>query len=267
MAEINRQLGQRPDLEWVPVELIDVDSNYQREIKPALVDRILNKFSWSKFGAVVLSRKDDGRFNVVEGQHRWKAASLHPDVDAVPAVIVRHEDTSSEAQSFLAINRDRMAVTSVEQYWAGLAAGDETTLAISKVLKSAGCDVVPANGYYRPNLTNSITAIKRCLERYGDGATRRALLVIRDAWPTEEKALRGTLITALARVIRNNHKTISDADLAAALRPQSMAQLTAHAEQLRKLAGGAADVALAKTVVELYNKGKRVNLIQIGEAR
>ena len=267
MSEINRQIGARPDLDWVAVDLIDVDSNYQRDIKPALVDKILRRFSWAKFGALVLARKDDGCFNVVEGQHRWKAASLHPDVEAVPAVIVGHEDVAGEASMFLAINRDRMAVSSVEQYWAGLAAGDESSVAVSKVLASAGCDVVPSNGYYRPNLTNSISAVKRCLERYGDGATRRALLVIREAWPNEAKALRGTLITALARVIRNNGGTIADPDLVAALRPQSMAKMTAHAEQLRKLAGGAADVALAKTVVELYNKGKRVNTISIGEAR
>lgn len=267
MSDINRAIGAKPDLEWVDVELIDVDSNYQREIRPQLVDRILRTFSWARFGAVVLSRKGDGRFNVVEGQHRWKAASLHPDVGAVPAVIVSHDDAAGEAGSFLAINRDRMAVSSVEQYWAGLAAGDDTAIAISRVLQAAGCDVVPSAGYYRPNLTNSISAIKRCLERYGDGATKRALMVIRKAWPDEAKALRGTLITALARLIRNNAGTLADPELVAAIRPQSFAQMTAHAEQLRKLAGGAADVALSKTICELYNKGKRVNTIQIGEAR
>lgn len=267
MSEINRDIGEQPALEWVAVGLIDVDSNYQREVKPSLVDKILRGFSWAKFGAIVLSRKYDGRFAVVEGQHRWKAASVHPDIDRVPAVIVSHADVAGQAQSFLAINRDRMAVTSVEQYWAGLTAGDDTAVAISKVLQSAGCDVVPAQGHYRPNLTNSITAIDRCLKRYGQGATRRALLAIRAAWPDDAKSLRGTLITALARIIRANEKSISDPDLAAALRPQSFAKLTAHAEAFRKLSGGSAETALTKAVVELYNKGKRVNTIMIGEVR
>lgn len=266
MSEINRDIGAAPDLEWVDICLIDVDSNYQRDVRPALVDKILRKFSWAKFGALVLTRKDDGRYNVVEGQHRWKAAELHPDVEAVPAVIVPHGGTADEAQSFLAINRDRMAVTSVEQYWAGLTAGDPTAAAISAVLKSAGCDVVPAAGYYRPNLTNSIGAVKRCIERYGDAPTRRALLAIRGAWPNEAQALRGTLITALSRIIRNNAGLV-DADLIAALRPQSFARLTAHAEAFRKLSGGSSETAITKAVVEIYNKGKRVNTIQIGEAR
>lgn len=266
MTDINTAIGERPALEWVRVDLIDVDGNYQREIKPALVAKILRKFSWAKFGAIVLSRQPGGRFNVVEGQHRWKAATLHPAIEDVPAVIVTHDALAGEADSFLAINRDRMSVTSVEQYWAGLTAGDDTALAISKVLQAAGCDVVPAAGAYKPNLTNSISAIDRCLKRYGHGATRRALLVIRAAWPDEPKSRRGTLITALARLVRNNEKVIVDHELVAAIRPQSLTRLTAHAEGFRKLSGGSAETALSKTVAELYNKGKRVNTIYFGEA-
>jgi len=267
MSLINREIGDRPTLEWVSVELIDVDSNYQREIKPRLVERILKGFSWRKFGALVLTRREGGRYTVVEGQHRWKAASHHPDIREVPAVIVEHDDTASEAESFLAINRDRMAVTSVEQYWAGLTAGDQSSVAISNVLKSAGCDVVPAQGHYRPHLTNSISAIDRCLKRYGAGATRRALLTIRAAWPDDNKALRGTLITALARIIHTNAKTLNDGELVAAIRRESFAKLTAHAEAFRKLSGGSADTALARTITELYNRGKRTNVIYFGEAR
>lgn len=267
MTEINRQIGERPTLDWIGIDAIEVDSNYQRELKPNLVDKILRTFTWAKFGAIVLSRQADGKFTVVEGQHRWKAASLHPDVTEVPAVIVTHDDIAGEAQSFLAINRDRMAVTTVEQYWAGLTAGDEKVLAISRVLHAAGCDVVPAQGHYRPNLTNSITAIDRCLQRYGHGATRRALLVIRAAWPDEAKALRGVLITALARIIRANEKTIADAEIVKAIRQESFAKLTAHAEAFRKLSGGSSETALARTLTELYNRGKRTNTIMIGEAR
>lgn len=267
MNEINRAIGEKPSLEWVPVEAIDVDQNYQRPLKQSLVDKILKKFTWAKFGAVVLSRKEGGRYTVIEGQHRWTAAKLHPNVREVPAIVVEHEDLKGEAESFLAINRDRMAVTSVEQYWAGLTAGDDTAIAVSKVLASAGCDVVRESGHYRPNLTNAIGAVQRCLQNYGQGATRRALLVIRAAWPDEPKALRGTLISALARIIRANEKTIAEPHMAAVLRPQSIAKLTAHAEAFRKLSGGSAETALSKALVEIYNKGKRTDTIMIGEAR
>lgn len=267
MSEINRAIGERPALEWVSVELIYVDSNYQRDLRPALVAKILRAFSWAKFGAVVLSRQPDGRHTIVEGQHRWEAAKLHPYVTEVPAVIVSHDGTAGEAQSFLAINRDRANVSSVEQYWAGLTAGDEKVAAISRVLLAAGCDVVPSLGVRKPHLTNSVGAIGRSIERYGDEATRRALHVIRTAWPKEKDGLRGTLITALARIIRANREAVRDEDLVTAIRRESLARLTAGAEAIRKLSGGSADAAIAKAIVELHNKGKRTNVIYFGEAR
>ena len=77
---------------------------------------------------------------------------------------------------------------------------------------------------------------------------------------------RGTLISALTRLIRLNEKTISDGDLAKTLRGQSFIQLTAHAESFRKLSGGSADQVLARTICELYNRGRRSNIIYFGDA-
>jgi hypothetical protein len=125
---------------------------------------------------------------------------------------------------------------------------------------------VPEQGHYKPNLTNSISALDRCLSRYGFGATRRSLLVIRAAWPDDAHGLRGTLITAIARIIRTNEKTVEDPAIVAAIRNQSLARLTAHAEGFRKLSGGTAETALAKTIAELYNKGRRSNQIYFGAA-
>jgi hypothetical protein len=257
-------VNQSIELAFVPLDKIYFDSAYQREVKPHLVARILAKFSWAKFGAVVLSKHSNGRYSIIEGQHRWTAAKMHPDVHEIPAVILESSDVSSEAESFLAINRDRMAVSSVEQYWAGLTAGDHKTTVMSEVLKKAGCDVIPAPGQYKPNLTNSLFALGRSIERYGDKATIQALLVIRGAFPKEKQALRGVLIQALARILRANSSNHVEGSLIASLRGQSLSELTTHAEAFRKMSGGSAETLLAKAIVEIHNKGKRVNLISIG---
>lgn len=262
-----QEIGEKPELLWVPLDLIDVDHRYQRELRKALSSRIAKHFEWRKFGAVVLSRKEDGRFNVVEGQHRVEAARQHGGIVDVPAVVVVNDGRQGEADTFVAINRDRLAVTSIDQYWAGVEAGHPVAMAVKKVLDSTGCGVVPANGHYKPNLTNAVTAIDRCLKNYGEGPTRRAVLAIRKAWPNEEKALRGTLITAMARVIKANLKTIDDDEMSRSIENQSFAQMTASAEAFRKLGGGSAEAALSKTLVELYNRGKRTNVIYFGAGR
>jgi hypothetical protein len=78
MMDINRNVGELPELTWVDVDLIDVDESYQRDADGRRVGRILESFRWDHFGAVVLARKPDGRFAVTDGQHRVKAAKLHP---------------------------------------------------------------------------------------------------------------------------------------------------------------------------------------------
>jgi len=265
VSKINPEIGTRPELRWVDVTLIDVDHNYQREIDGKAVQRILADFRWDHFGAVVLASKADGRFAVTDGQHRVKAAQLHPAVSEVPALVTSLAGTEAEAQNFLVINRSRKAVTTVETFWAGVTAGDPGCLRVHKVLQAAGCDVVAGPGDYKPGHTNAVTAVTRALERYGDAAVIAALKAIRAAWPADAQALRGTLITALARLFRNNAE-IDAARLVRVLQPKSYAEMTAAAEAFRRLSGGDAPTAISKTIAELYNKHLQSGHIYFGAA-
>ena len=112
-------------------------------------------------------------------------------------------------------------------------------------------------------MTNAVGAIERAVNHFGEKAVRRALLTIRNAWPSNAKALRGTLISALARIIEMNDK-LDDDRLVKVLRPQGYAEMTAHAEAFRKLSGGSAETALARTITELYNRGISANTIYFG---
>lgn len=265
MSTISLAIGQKPELDWIDVNLIDVDHNYQREIDGRQVQKILTGFRWDHFGAVVLARKEGGRFAVTDGQHRCKAAVLHPGITHVPALIIGGEGMAAEAENFLVINRARKSVSPVDTFWAGVAAGNAEDLRLHSVLKSAGCDIVATTGDYRPGHTSAVAALRRAVERYGDGATIQALKIICEAWPADPKALRGTLITAIARLVRNN-KELDRARLIRVLAPKSFAEMTAAAEAFRKLSGGSAEAAISKTITELYNKHLSTNQIYYGAA-
>lgn len=265
MSEIPTDIGPAPRLEWVDVALIDVDHNYQREADGKRVKQILAAFRWDHFGAVVLAPAKNGRFRVTDGQHRVAAAHLHPAIDKVPALVISGSGMEAEAQNFLVINRARKAVSTVETYWAGLAAGDPHFERIRDVLSKADCEVVAGAGAYKPGHTNAISALDRAIKNYGEAATVAALKALRRAYPNDAKALRGTLITAIARLNRNNDKLDQDR-LARVLSGLSFAAMTAHAESFRKLSGGSAETALAKTISESYNKGLSSNAIYFGAA-
>lgn len=231
--------GSKPQLGWVNVDLIDVDKTYQRDADLRSVARIVADFRWDHFGAVVLAPKDGGRFNCTDGQHRVLAAREHPDVTEVPALITSLDGAASEASNFLTINRSRRAVSTIEIYWAGVASEDPDTLRVRDAVAAAGCEVVRSQAAYKPGMTGAVGAISRCLQNYGDAATIRALKVLRQAWPSDAKALRGSLITALARIYKAND-VVND-------------------ERMIKV--------LARTITELFNKGLSTNTIYFGESR
>lgn len=264
--DISMNIGEKPQLRWVATELVKVDHNYQREIKPNIVAKILRKFSWSHFGCVSLAEQADGTFTVLDGQHRLAAAIAHPRISEIPASVIRASGVSEEATIFLGVNTNRTAVTTVERYWAGIEAGDAGLIRVRDILARAGCEVVPTPGpASKSNMTNAVSAIQRSIDRFGERAVVTACIICKGAWQGDKSALAGTVISALARLSRAN-PSMSSERMTELLRAKGRANLSADAENMRKISGGAAEVALAKALVEIYNKGLSKNQIMLGAA-
>lgn len=245
--------GEPPVLDWIDVTLIDVDRTYQREADAKNVQRIVDGFRWDRFGAVVLSPQPDGRYHVTDGQHRVLAAQAHPAVTHVPAAIIHAVGQRPEATNFLAINVDRKGITGIDRFWAGLAAEDPICARVQSVVTAAGCEVMRRAGGMAVGSTSAVAALSRSVQAYGDRATREALAVILEAWPTDPAALRGQVILATARLIECNPE-ISHERLSRTLGSKSFVELTAAAEGLRKLSGGTAESAFARAMAEMYNR-------------
>lgn len=262
---VSADLGEKPSLQWVPVDQIRVDHNYQRELRPGRVAQILRDFNWAHFQPVMLAEQEDGTFTVFDGQHRVAAARAHPAVQEVPAAVVRLEQSRDEAGAFLGVNVNRTAVSTVEKYHAGIEAGDAAMMAICAVLEEAGCEVIAAIGV-KPaaNRTSAVTAVGRAIKTYGDAAVTEACKTLVEAWPKDTGALNGVMIQALARIYRNNRRFISRDRMASKLRSKDRKILTADAETIRKIGGGDAALNISKALVEIYNKGLQRDHIGLG---
>jgi hypothetical protein len=245
--------GEVPALDWVDVSLIDVDHSYQREADTKNVQRIVASFRWDRFGAVVLSPQAEGRFHVIDGQHRVLAAKAHPRVTHVPAVVIHAQGVQPEAKNFLAINVDRKGINGVDRFWAGLAAEDPICIRVQNVVTAAGCQIMRRAGGTAVGSTNAVAALARSVQAYGDRATKEALLALAEAWPADPAALRGQVILATARLIECNPE-INHQRLARTLGAKSFAELSVAADGLRKLSGGTAESAFARAVAEMYNR-------------
>ena len=174
--------GEVPVLDWIKVELIDVEPLYQRPLDPARVENILKNFSWRSFGALVLVPQDNGRYTTPDGQHRLEAAKLHPKVSYVPAVIVKADDVHAEAGIFVEINKNRKNVNALDLFFAELTAGDDNAQTIQQVCQRAGVRIPKyASAGMKPGDTIAISAIQAAIGRRGAMRARQYLELLAQA--------------------------------------------------------------------------------------
>lgn len=174
--------GEVPVLDWISKELIDVDHAYQRPEDQARAEKIARSFSWSKFGAIVVVPKPDGRYAILDGQHRAAAAKMHPMVDHLPAVLMPSvHGVTAEANSFIGLNAERKAVSGLELFHAKLAAGDEDAVTLDQVAQRAGVTVPRYPGSNNPGETIAVNAIQALIGRRGAMRARQFLEILAKA--------------------------------------------------------------------------------------
>lgn len=180
----HRDPGEVPVLDWIEKGMIDIDPTYQRGLDEARVLRILESFAWDSFGAIVIAPVDYGRYHCIDGQHRLEAAKRHPMVGHVPAVIIARRTVEGEAETFVAVNRDRKNVTPLDLYWAELAASDPEAVTVSQVVDRAGIAILrhpPSNGAFKVRETVAIGALRSLIDRRGAMRARIMLDVLAGA--------------------------------------------------------------------------------------
>lgn len=129
-----------PSLSWVDLSALVIDERYQRQITPkgrALIQRIANGWDWKRYQPILIAATTDGRFAVVDGQHRAHAAAV-VGLQSLPAMIVPMAP-AEQASSFTAVNTERVALNKAAIFKAQLAAGDPIAIEAARLCEEAGC--------------------------------------------------------------------------------------------------------------------------------
>jgi hypothetical protein len=197
--------GPAPILQWIEVERLVVDTEYQREIGrrgATNVIQIAEHFDWSKFAPVIVAPIEGGRFAIVDGQHRTTAAMLR-DIKEVPCQVVQ-ADRAKQAAAYAAVNGNITKTTPQQLYHAKLAANDQNAHAIANVCSSAGVEVLRRNipqSEMKVGQTQAIGALSRCLDLYGRDTLITALQCITQTADGNPGFVRATIIEALCEVL------------------------------------------------------------------
>lgn len=174
-----RDFGALPQLKWLPVASLKIDSGYQRSIMAkgrANIALIVAEFSWSRFSPLVVRPIVDGLYAIIDGQHRTAAAKRLGIAD-VPCQIVAVKPAEA-AKIFTAINGNVTPMTPQYLYKAALASGEPWALQIERIAARAKVDVlrypVPISKQ-KPRQTMMIGTLRNRLARYGEDLVGLAL--------------------------------------------------------------------------------------------
>lgn len=197
--------GPAPFLEWIKIEQLVVDTEYQREIGRRganNVAQIAEHFDWSKFAPVIVAPVEGGLFAIVDGQHRTTAAMLR-NIEKVPCQVVQ-ADRAQQAAAYAAVNGNITKTTAQQLYHAKLAANEPGALAIAEICSVAGVEVIRRNipqSKMKVGQTQAIGALTRCHAQYGRDTLITALQCITQTSDGNAGFVRATIIEALCEAL------------------------------------------------------------------
>lgn len=257
------------ELRKVPVDVIKIDSSYQRDLDQRWVNAHL---PWDprKAQAVILSDRAGGPY-CVDGQHRL-AIAREGGVAFVHAIVVSGLTRAGEARAFVGFQRDRRALKSWDLFKAELSGDDPTARNIVAISNHVGFRVEKTAG---DNHIAAVEALKRTYKLGGELLLRRVLGVLRARWFGESKATSGLVIYGLALFFHSapSHPQYDEERFARIVASHSPSRIVREAQAVadRRNAAMSSASNVAEALFDLYNAGlkpeKRLPKLTIGGKR
>lgn len=122
----------------IPTPDIKTDTEYQRPLTGARVDRIKENWSWVACGVITVALRGpgSGQYYAIDGQHRVAAAE-RAGITELPCLVFESVTHVDEAQGFLDVNTSRKAMSVLDRYRALLVVEDPVALKVQGLLRRA----------------------------------------------------------------------------------------------------------------------------------
>lgn len=260
---MNTDIGAKPELVWIAIDDLSVDASYQRSTESRtsqkLIEKIAREFHWSKFTPLAIApRTGESKYAIIDGQHRVQACILRGDIAEVPAMLSADDSVQGQAKSFVGINKNRVKVHKMAEYYADLAAGDEQAQLVRDICHEADVAIakspVPSDRM-KPNETLAISSLKKCARLYGREVLVKALKAIRLSFPDDAGNLKAGFIECLCRILKQPPAHFSYERLLDIVQETDPDHLQDCARNYCKVEGGQVMRAMERIMVNEYNKG------------
>ncbi len=234
----------------VPTDLY-VDERYQRNLSrksAELITKIAKSWDWRKFNLPTVVADPDGKLHLIDGQHTAIAAASRHDIPTLPVKIVDADSIADRAETFVGMNRDRVAVTLGQIFYAEVAAGTAEAAGVKAMCDAADVIILrqpPPRNEYGPGETMAIATLRRLYRVHGPALGTQVLNILVESGlaPLSDWAISGVSIILTSKQYKPR---LTDEQIWNAMRAMGKSLLARcyarHAETLQRLPNAAADI-------------------------
>lgn len=237
---------------------LKIDPQVQGSLQIKRVNSIVEKFNPKFIGTVIVSKRENGDYYVMDGYHRTTALKR---LNIEYTLCEIHEDLTleDEAQYYLAYNKYRKNPKAVDDYKVSVTAKVPEAIAVDRILKDLEIQV--SEGDFRSPRT-----VLEVYNTYGIELTRNCICLYAESWG--KKALVGKYIKVLAKFISENEDNIDMFKLSSNMKKYKFNEVIESVNQmlLAKQVSSAVK-GFESLLYAIYNNGlpkeKRLNYIPI----
>jgi hypothetical protein len=154
----------KPEIKNIKLMNLRINDEYQRALSVASINRIrkiAKEWNWAKFHVpvVTLVENETDIYEVLDGQHTCIGARTHGGITELPCLVVLTRDIVDKAEAFVGLNRDKLAITPLNTFWARITAKEEIATEVLAGVIDAGAKIVKRPPPYGDFSTGEIIAV------------------------------------------------------------------------------------------------------------
>lgn len=238
--------------ERVPVGEIFVDQAYGRALDESNLRRILREWDERALGVALLSLRNDGRYAVIDGQHRIEAAKKM-GVLTIPARVYIDLTPEEEAKLYRLFGIHK-AQTPLDRFRASIQERVPAALRIRAIILGMGLEI--SAGSVGDGKVTAMASVTRLYGQYGPEMLELVLRTLYASFGRDYRAYSGTMITGLAAFVVRFEPWCDWTRLVRRLQEEGLSELSQRVLASKRAfsAGGSSNIIIGRIIHDVYNK-------------
>lgn len=189
------------ELKKIPLENIKF-AEYQRELKPSKVNKIVKNFVPDVMGIALVSFRN-GEFYCIDAQHRIVALQKLGYTEILCQVLtgLTYEE---ECYRFVLLNTGRTQLTANQVFHGRVEEKDKDAIELVALFRKYRFDYNKNNSAKDDNLIGAVSKFVKMQKAYGLERVEKVLRVLRNAWYGDKNSLSSAIISGLSTFLSEN---------------------------------------------------------------